>query len=154
MPIKNFYIEINLKKNLFDAFGNALKNSIMEMGIDDVNNAYVSEIYFLEGEILKKDVEKIAKTLLLDTVTQTLKIYNKPMKIHNKTFIEVWYKKEVTDPVSLTALKGIKDLEINKNINIKCGKKYELEGDLTPDIIEIICKKLLANTLIQNYLIL
>ncbi len=153
---KIFYIEIRLKKTLFDAFGNDIKKSINEMGIMDISNVHVAEIYLLQGFFSKKDVEKIAKNLFLDSVTQTLKTYIKlkpVINIHKKTVVEVWYKKEVTDPVSLTALKGIRDMGFNRDISVKCGKKYELEGNLTKNQIEIICKKLLANTLIQEYTI-
>lgn len=150
---KKFYIEINLKKNLFDAFGNDIKNSITGLGIAGVDNVHVSEIYLLEGDISKNEVEKLAKNLFLDNITQTMKIYSKPVKTHDKTIVEVWYKKEVTDPVSLTALKGIRDIGINKDIYVRCGKKYKIEGKLIDDDIEIICKKLLANTLVQEYFI-
>jgi phosphoribosylformylglycinamidine synthase len=148
---KNFYIEIHLKKNFFDAFGDDLKKSIIEMGITGINNIYVSDIYFLQGEISKKEMEKIAKNLFLDSITQTLTIYTKPPEVHNKKIIEVWYKKQVSDPVSITALKGIKDMGINKNIQIRCGKKYQIDADIDKDITETICKKLIANTLIQDY---
>lgn len=154
--IKNsaFYVEISLKKKFFDAFGNDIKNSINEIGIINVNSVRFSEVYFLQGDVSKTDVEKIAKELFLDPITQNLRIYSGPSGGKNKTVAEIWYKEGVTDPVSFTALKGIKDLGFDKKISVKCGKRYEIKGRLTKEQIETICKKILANTLIQEYRIL
>jgi len=149
-----FYVEISLKGKFFDAFGADVKNSISEIGISGVKGVSVSEVYLLQGDISKTGVEKIAKELFLDIITQNLRVYAKPSGKKNMAVAEIWYKEGVTDPVSFTALKGIKDLGFAKNISVKCGKRYEIEGRLTRQQVETVCKKILANTLIQEYRIL
>ncbi|HOK80514.1 MAG TPA: phosphoribosylformylglycinamidine synthase subunit PurS [bacterium] len=158
MTIKseNIYIvEIGLKKGLFDAFGNEVKHSIEELGINGIDSVDVYDVYMVYGDVNFSLVRRIAKELLLDPVAQTMKVYraDKNQKSSNIS-VEVWYKKGVTDPVAMTAIKGIRDLGIKNDIKINCGKKYEFHTSMIDrTLIELICTKVLANTLIQDYII-
>ncbi|HPO51883.1 MAG TPA: phosphoribosylformylglycinamidine synthase subunit PurS [bacterium] len=158
MKIKSenvYVVEIGLRKGLFDAFGNEVAHSIRELGINGIDRVDVYDVYRVYGDVNFSLVRRIAKDLLLDPVAQTMKIYRCGEKQKSSCIsVEVWYKQGVTDPVAMTAIKGIKDLGIKNEVKINCGKKYEFHGSkLNRELIEMICTKILANTLIQDYII-
>ena len=74
-------------------------------------------------------------------------------KLENNS-IEVWYKSGVTDTVSQSVIKAIKDLGIMEELAVKTGKKFCFEGKKTDtNKLKKIATGLLANTLIQEYLV-
>lgn len=150
-----YIIEIGLRKNLFDAFGCEVLHSIRELGIGGIDRVYVYDVYKVYGGIDIFLVRKIGKELLLDPVSQVMKIhrFNSGNKCKNPC-VEVWYLPGVTDPVALTAIKGIRDLGIKNQLNISCGKRYEFIGSkLNRKILETISTKILTNSLIHVYTI-
>ncbi|OQB74144.1 MAG: phosphoribosylformylglycinamidine synthase [candidate division TA06 bacterium ADurb.Bin131] len=150
-----YIIEITLKKNLFDAFGNEVLHSIRELGMDGIEKVYVYDVYKVYGDVDISTVRKIGRDLLLDPVSQTMRVYQFNNKERCKNpCVEVWYLPGVTDPVASTAMKGIRDLGIKKRLNINCGKRYEFIGKkLDRKTLEIISTKILANTLIHQCII-
>lgn len=153
---KTYYVEIRLKKDFFDAFGQDVLNSIAELGIEGIDRVYVYDVYKIYGDVIFTLVRKISRELLLDPVAYEMKIYtDSKEKIKSRTSsIEVWYKQGVTDPVALTAIKGMIDLGISSDIRINCGKKYEFFGSgITKSKLETIATKILVNTLIQDFII-
>ncbi|GEM_PF-363296 len=150
-----YIIEITLKKNLFDAFGNEILHSIRELGIDGIEKVYVYDVYKVYGDVDISTVRKIGRELLLDSVSQTMKVYRFDSKKKCKNpCVEVWYLPGVSDPVALTAMKGIRDLGIKNQLNINCGKRYEFIGKkLNRKTLETISTKILANTLIHQFII-
>ncbi|MCM8758879.1 MAG: phosphoribosylformylglycinamidine synthase subunit PurS [Candidatus Omnitrophica bacterium] len=151
-----YFVQIGLKKGFFDAFGQDVLNSILELGIEGISKVNVYDVYKVYGEISFSLVKKISKELLFDPVAHEMKIYSHSkdktkLKIPS---IEVWYKTGVTDPVAFTAIKGIKDLGVLSDIGISCGKKFEFFGSgITKEKLETIATKILANTLIQDFFI-
>jgi len=152
---KSYIIEIGLKENLFDAFGNEILNSIKELGFDNFERVFVYDVYNVYGDVSLQLVKQITKNILLDHVAHNAKIYKyNNKKDEKKPCVEVWYKKQVTDPVAMTAIKAIKDLGIKNDVKIRCGKKYVFSGNnIKKDMIRQISEKILANTLIHDYII-
>jgi phosphoribosylformylglycinamidine synthase len=66
--------------------------------------------------------------------------------------VDVWYKKGVTDTVSESVIKAVKDLGIEKEIKVKTGHRYRLYGKVSQTVLNNIAMKLLANTLVQEYI--
>ncbi|HPP66445.1 MAG TPA: phosphoribosylformylglycinamidine synthase subunit PurS [bacterium] len=150
-----YIIEITLKKKLFDAFGNEILHSIKDIGIERIEKVYVYDVYKLCGDIDISLVRKIGKELFLDPISQTMKVYrlNSGERCKNPS-VEVWYLPGVTDPVAQTAMKAIRDMGIKNHLSISCGKKYEFVGEkLSKKTLEIISNKILANTLIHQFII-
>lgn len=150
-----YFVEVGLKKDLFDAFGNEILNSIKELGINTIEKVYVYDVYKVYGSVSAGLVRRIAKSLFIDPIVHELRIYreNSKRKIRLPS-IEVWYKPNVTDPVAQTAIKGIKDLGIQEDVNVSCGRKYEFSGSsVNVSILDEIAKKILSNSLIQDYVI-
>ncbi len=152
-----FEIEIKTKKGFVDPQGKHTSSDIASIGIKDISSVEYIAVYRLDGNINRKDAEFIGKELLSDKITEdfAVKEYEdlKKKKIE-KNSIEVWFKHGVTDTVSESVVKAIKDLGIKEDVIVKTGKKYRLTGkNIDENKLRKIATGLLANTLIQEYLI-
>ncbi|HGJ65413.1 TPA: hypothetical protein ENS27_08505 [bacterium] len=148
-------IEIGYKQNATDSMGEGIKKDIEDLNISGVEYVKTMQLYILEGELTEEDLENICLNLLTDSVTQ---YYEYKGTDHHKDdlgawMIEVLYKHGVTDAVGDSTAKGIKDLGINKPVSAKTGKRIIIKGQLSENEIELICRRLLANEVIQNYTI-
>jgi phosphoribosylformylglycinamidine synthase len=152
-----FEIEIKTKKGFVDPQGLHTVSDIAGIGIKDISSVDYVAVYRLVGDITNKQSEIIAKELLSDKITEdyTIKQYKSlENKKLDKNSIEVWYKHGVTDTVSESVVKAIKDLGIKEELIVKTGKKYCLKGkNIDEKKLKKIATGLLANTLIQEYLI-
>lgn len=151
-----FEIEIKSKKGFSDPHGIHTVSDIEGIGIKGVNSVDYIAVYRVSGDITVKQAEVIASELLTDKITEDfyIKEYKtlEQKKIEENS-IEVWFKSGVTDTVSDSVVKAIKDLGIKNEVTVKTGKKYCLKGELNSKKLEKIATGLLANTLIQEYLI-
>ena len=149
-----FEIEIKSKKGFPNPHGMQVNADIAGIGIKNVKSVDYIPVFRLSGDISKKDIETIASELLSDKITEDFSIKQYKTiedKKMEKNSIEVWYKKGVTDTVSESVSKAIKDLGIKNELVIKTGKKYSLKGSLNLKTLDKIATSLLANTLIQEY---
>lgn len=152
-----FEIEIKTKKGFVDPHNVSTLADISAIGIKDISGVDYIAIYRIIGNITNKQSYTIGKELLSDKITEefVIKQYNSlEDKKLEKNSIEVWYKHGVTDTVSESVIKAIKDLGIKEELIVKTGKKYRLKGNnINVNKLKKIATGLLANTLIQEYLI-
>ena len=67
-------------------------------------------------------------------------------------------KKDVLDPQGKVVSQTLKNMGYNNIISVRQGKFFEIElnetdGEKSKKIVDEICKKLLANEIIENYTI-
>ncbi|GMO65047.1 MAG: hypothetical protein Nk1A_2040 [Endomicrobiia bacterium] len=165
-----FEIEILTKKGFRNSRGEHILSDICGLGIENVTKVEYSPLYVVNGDISFGETEIIASELLIDKITESYVIrqcyteccsrvisessYVKETDDRlnpNFSVVEVWYKNGVTDTVSESVVKAIKDLDIAKEIKVKTGHKYYLHGEILKVTLNNIVTKLLANTLIQEY---
>ncbi len=118
-----------------------------------------SNLYYVSGNLTKETINKSINLLFKDKIVEKHKIYkmpsnnNKKKKTLNKKSnlweVEVFYKKEVTDPDTSYILKALKDIKINAD-NVRTGYRYVVKGNLSYNEIESFSKRYLANVVIQD----
>jgi len=148
-----FRIEVSVKAGFPDPEGDRLEMDIRDIGITTVEQARVSDVYLLEGELDEAEVRKIGKELVADPVVEDFswgKGPLSPIEARDAHVIEVAYNPGVTDPVEESVGKAILDLGIDTVTSVKTARKYSLRGDLSEETIQSICDKLLVNSLIQH----
>ncbi len=146
-------VEVGYKPTATDAMGEGIKKDIEDLGISGVNRVKTMQLYMIAGDLSESDVKSICENLLTDRITQ-LYAYKSSLVEQDDAgawVAEVTYKHGVTDPVGDSTVKGIGDLGIGGVSSAKTGQKYVIKGSLSEDDIEVICKRLLANDVIQNY---
>lgn len=148
-----FWIEVSVKAGFPDPEGDRLEKDIRDIGITTVKQARVSDIYLLEGELDEAEMEKIGQELLADHVVEDFSWGEGPLsRIEggDAHVIEVAYNPGVADPVAGSVGKAIRDLGIATVTSVKTARKYSLRGDLSEEVLQSICDKLLVNSLIQH----
>lgn len=147
-------VEVGYKPTATDAIGNGIKKDIEDLGINGVSYVKTRQVYIIDGELSESDIKNICENLLTDSVTQ---FYEYKGSDHHSDdsgawVVEISYKPGVTDAVGDSTVKGIKDMDIEGVDSVKTGQRYIIKGSLSESDIEIICKRLLANEVIQNYI--
>jgi phosphoribosylformylglycinamidine synthase len=145
-------IEVCIKEQLPDSAGQGLVKEISSLGIKSISDVRVIDVYWLDAELEKKELELICSRLLADPVTQDYS-YDSDVRraaengLHS---VEIAYNAGVTDPVEETAAKAIKDLGIEKVKAIKTARHYLIYGKLDKGDMDVICSRLLVNPIIQH----
>jgi phosphoribosylformylglycinamidine synthase len=176
-----FEIEVCTKKGFKNSRGEHVLSDISGIGIESIIEVEYSPLYVIDGGITSAEAETIAFELLSDKITETYICCYEKQRIeesldtgffsdiavsktaaraasvicqHSAFFVvDVWYKKGVTDTVSESVIKAVKDLGIEKEIKVKTGRKYYLYGKVSKTVLNYIATKLLANTLVQEYVV-
>jgi len=153
-----YEIEISSKKGFKDSRGEHTLSDISGIGINAVQEAKYSQLYFIDGNISASDAKLIAGELLSDKITESYAVRSfsnpvsgEPISLSSPSIVEVWFKKGVTDTVAESVVKAVADLGIKAPVKVRTGHKYYLSGKLSKNVLETIASKLLANTMIQEY---
>ncbi|MDR0676011.1 MAG: phosphoribosylformylglycinamidine synthase subunit PurS [Elusimicrobiota bacterium] len=148
---KNF-IQISYKKEEFDVLARSKICDIKTAGYDVNFDFRVEHLYSLDGNLEIRDLNIIAKELLVDPIIQNYKINTsfKSKEYINFYIADVWLKKGVTDSVGETIEKSIKSLGINKEIKVKTGIRYLIEKKKDIKEIREIIEKLFVNSIINE----
>ncbi len=146
-----FRVEVSVKSGFPDPRGEALKADIHDLGIGTVQQARVSDVYLLEGELDPNELDLICRELLADPVVEQYSIGDASLSaVDGAHAVEVAYNPGVMDPVEESVNKGILDLGVNHVDSVKTAKRYYLWGELSDSDIELISGKLLVNSVIQH----
>lgn len=124
-----------------------------------IKDIYMSKLYTVTGNLTKKNIQKSINLLFKDKITEKHKIYkikseknkkaSSPKLKSSKWEVEVFYKKEVTDPATSYILKALMDIRI-KALNVRTGFRYVVNGNLNLDEVKLFSKRYLANLIIQD----
>ena len=124
----------------------AIEESLADFGIDaDVR---VSDAYYISGSLSDDDVEEISERLLSDALTQEYEIRSRRKK--GSWIVEVRYKDNVSDPAEDSIVKAIKDLGKDAKA-ARTAKRYCIKSDISEKDVEMLCKKMLANDIVEEY---
>lgn len=153
-----YKIEIALKNNVRDTHGENVRHDIKYLGVKHPPKVKYFPLYQIEGDLNLREINIIAKNLLIDPITQTctIRFISEEYKAEGKKqspkhTVEVWYKHGVTDTVAESVVKAVGDLGVKKQINVKTGQKYLFESSISLPAVKLITERLLVNSLIQQY---
>jgi len=147
-------IEIKHKKGVFDSFGDGVRKSILDLGLNSVSKVEACQVYHLEGPLTAEDVQMVCRELLVDPITQDYSfepLRSKSIRLVKNCYtVEIAHNPGVMDPVEESTIKGIKDLGIGRIQSVRTAKKYIIWGTLTDGQLKTIVNKVLSNKLIQH----
>jgi len=148
-------IEVGFKKRIRDAKGENIKKRIIEdLGIE-VEKVNIVDVYTIEADLSESQLIFLGENLFVDPIIQEFSI-DKPLIRNFDWLIEVGFRPGVTDNVGKTSKEAIEDI-LRKKLNgqVYTSKKYLISGEkLKKEDLERIAKDLLANELIQRWLII
>ncbi len=148
-------IEVSLRSHLPDARGLGLVRGIADLGITTVLSVRVVDVYWLEADLPPDELDIICRHLLADPVTQEYRAFTTTAQAEEETgqathTVEVAYNAGVTDPVEESVFKAIRDLGIAGVRAVKTARRYLIEGRLDEPELDIICRRLLVNPIVQH----
>lgn len=129
--------------------GEGIRKDAIDLGVNSITDVRVSEVFLFEGEsIPNTDILRIAEELLTDHVTQEYSVDIEPSEVGR--VIEVAYHHGVMDPVEDSISKSLADMGITSVTAAKTMRRYVIAGKVTPEEIDLVTDKLLANKIIQH----
>jgi phosphoribosylformylglycinamidine synthase len=148
-------VEIKHKKGVFDPLADGVRKTASELGLKGLENVELILVYRLQGDLNKRDIDKIAAELLVNPVVQEYKAVQggggyKVQEGKTVRVVEIAYNPGVMDPVENSTLKGIRDLGFEQAIAVRTAKRYVLHGNLSSRDLDVVTNKILANKLIQH----
>ncbi|VVB54847.1 Phosphoribosylformylglycinamidine synthase subunit PurL [uncultured archaeon] len=145
-------IEVGFKKGIKDALGDSTRKRIVEDLHIDVESVRTLDVYTIDADISNEQVKILGEELFADPVIQEYS--HKPLAKDFFWLIEVGFKPGVTDNVGATAKKASEDI-LKTTINgVYFSRQYLINGKITKEDAEKIAGGLLANTLIERWVII
>ncbi len=147
-------IEIALKPGFVDTVAAAITSGLSDLGMGQVVCRHALQVFYLKGELVPLEKERIARELLTDTVTQTFAIDARvlPPTAGDEWDVEITYNPGVMDPVEESAMKAIRDMGVTTVQAVKTARTYRLCGPLSEAQKQLIVDKLLANKVVEHVL--
>ncbi len=149
-------VEVAVKEGVRDPAGEAAKLEIRDSLSLSVDSVRVIDVYNIDAKLSPDELELVREELFTDPIIQESSS-DKPLARDFTWLIEVGYQPGVTDNVGKTAAEGIADTigrPLATGESVYTSRQYAIKGELTGDQVETICRKLLANALIQRWSIL
>ena len=145
-------VEVYVRQGLPDAAGQGLVKDIGDLGIGNVSNVRIVDVFWLDAELTPDELELICGSLLADPVTQRYRIDASIRQGSDDGIysVEVAYNAGVADPVEETAMQAVADLGVAGVRAIKTARCYLIQGSLDKEELETICSRLLVNPIIQH----
>lgn len=149
-----YQINVEMKRGLGDPVSEGVKADILDLGIKKVKDVHFTQIYFIDTDIKREEIDLISKRFLADPVTHQYEIQDKQSAIRNPQsamshIITVLHKPGVMDPVEASAFKSIEDLGFKAKA-VQTGRQFILTGKLNSNEKHQIARKILANEVIDN----
>lgn len=147
-------VVVNLKKGIPDPRAQSLKKKIAKFLQIEVDEISTSDVFTIDANLTKNEIELIAKEPLCDPVIQEFKINPTSFSKDFQHYLEVGFLPGVTDNVGKTAKEAIEIL-LNKKLlqeeSVYTSILYGFKGKLTLNDVKRIANELLYNPLIQQY---
>ncbi|MGZ6292895.1 MAG: AIR synthase-related protein, partial [Syntrophales bacterium] len=148
-------IEIGFKEGVRDSLGEKIKKRIVENLHIKVDSVRTIDVHTIDGNLTSRELEMAAAGPLSDPIIQKFAI-NSGLADRFNWMIEVGFRPGVTDNVGKTAREAI-ELLLGKLpdrlFGVHTSRQYVIAGPIGWDDTERIASSLLANDLIERYVI-
>jgi len=149
-------IAVGLLPGFKDAAGEKIHGRIIDdLGIEtkDVRTVHV---FTLDIDLSPDELSTIAENLFVDPIIHHYTV-DAPLADNFDYLVEVGFLPGVTDNVGRTATEGVNLIfpnRIKADERVHSSVQYLISGNITPDDVNRIATGLLANSLIQRFVIL
>ena len=147
--------EVALKPSMFDAAGAAVRDAIREdLGLSP-KAVRVVRVTNVLGGLTAAQATHVAGELLADPVSERVAV-NAPLPGKADWIIEVGFQPGVTDNVARTVSEGLRDMlgEAAGGLSVHTATQYRIHGALSAEEAERVARDLLANQLIERWIVL
>ena len=144
-------IEVFSKPEFPDVHAGEVLADIKQLGIDSAASVQSMRVFLVESNLKSDNLERIAKELLADPVTEQYFLGNSDAPASGKKInvFEVHLQPGVTDPVASSAMMAIRDMDLDVS-SVRTGRKYFISGELSDIEVQTIAQRILANDCIEE----
>lgn len=142
--------QIDITKKGFDPEARAFEVDARDMGLKSFSPVKITRVWFLEGDLIAEEIEKIARELLCDPIIENWQITaleNGVIRRHEGAL--VLYNPGVMDPSVATVLRALEDAGF-EGVRVRGGRSYRLGRELADEEKALLSRGLLLNPLIQH----
>ncbi len=152
--MRQWRFEVFSRPGLPDVQGNSVLDDIRELGITSVQAVQSARVFLIEADFDRDFAERVARELLTDPVCEQCYLGRSgpPAGLARATLIEVHLKSGVTDPVAESVVAALTDMGVTP-AGARTARKYVLLGEIRPNQIDTIARKILANDVIEDVVI-
>ncbi len=136
---------VEVSRKTKDPFAQALKRDLCEIGIRDSGRISVFRLFFLEGNFERESVERLARDLFCDPVSERFEVSEDAVGVRE---VEVLYNPGVMDPSVASILRALEDRGF-PGCRVRTGRGYEFGRRLSPGERKMVVG-LLMNPLIEH----
>ncbi len=148
-------IEATVKHTLPDPAGEQTRARLAEDLHLHVDGVRVVDVYTVDADLNPQELERVRTELFADPVIQDSAVDASIARGYDY-LIEVGFRPGVTDNVGRSAAEGIADATgrpLREGEAVYKSTQYALSGALTPELCEHIARDLLANDLIEHWVV-
>lgn len=148
-------IEVGMKQGLPDPLGLGVRSRIAEDLNIHVEEVRVIDVYTLDANLTAEELERVRAELFTDPIIQDSAV-NRSLAHDYAYLIEVGFRPGVTDNVGKSSAEGIADTlgrRLAPGEGVYKSTQYVIRGNVTAKLCERIARDLLANDLIQRWVV-
>jgi len=119
-----------------------------ELGADGITEVRSARLFFCQGELGDTHLARIAGELLADPVTERY-VLGSTSADGAAAVVEVHLKPGVMDPVAASAEKAARGMDLPVEA-VTTARRYEFFGALSEDQRDLVSRRLLANSVIED----
>lgn len=152
-------VVVGYKKGQKDPAGENARGDMLDTGFSGVRDVRTLQTYVIGGEVPEDMIRKAGEELLADRIVQYFSFdrfgeggehLENVVKERDVWVAEVFFRPGVMDVVGLSVEKAMEVLGA-REASVRTGTTYVIRGELGDKEMESVCRKCLANELIQTY---
>jgi len=149
-------VTVSPRRAKLDAQGAATLRDVHELGLTNAKKAAFARLYLLEGPLEAETIERIARQLLADPVTERYecRFAGEDLVLLRDGYeaaVEVHLKGGVMDPVAGSTLMALVDMGIDvRNVRVATGRLYRFKGLTSIEQADFVARRLLSNDCIED----
>ena len=147
-------VEVYTKSDYLDVNGQEVMTDVKQLGIQNVEAIQAIKVFLLEGDWQRRSLERIARRLLVDPVSEGYYLGRSPAPVGlaAANLLEIHLKPGVTDPVAASTMMAIADMALEVK-SVRTARKYVILGSLNQKQKQLIAQKVLANDCIEQVIL-
>ena len=114
-------------------------------------NLRTAQLYQITGMLSPSQIDQLTRQLLVDAVVQEARIFRAASVADADHVVDVFFHAGVTDTLAESVIEGARLLGITEIARVETGRRYVLDGRLSPGEVRLIAEALLYNPVIQHY---
>nr|WP_290666213.1 phosphoribosylformylglycinamidine synthase subunit PurL [Ardenticatena sp.] len=142
-----------------DHMGARILRTAHAAGFSSLTRCQVRRLFFIRGRLRPEDLDRIARRLLTDPVTETYQILPQsstfpppsPDTAPPDAIIDVTWLPGVTDPVAENLLRAARLIGVDTIEAAATGTSYHVWGLTETDEVAHLAEEVLCNTVVQRY---